>query len=440
MQEQTSNKGSGPRFDKIDLIPLAAAVLLAFAAKAQAQSAPTQYWMDAATNSMSIPGMEDADMAGMMGGMMAGRGGAMGNAGGMGGPGRTLDLSLSTRAKPGGAEGAHAIPPSMQMGASLPLLPPRAAGSAAPSREYSEGTPEKPKGRILMYWGCGGEVRAGQPRVIDFSRSNPSEWGKFMAGRHVADRAARNGVSVWPNERDSKRVPREASLAGNHQVTGEGVPASLKFAIDSANDFLPALRMSAPGDIKGAVTVGWNSLPNSRGYFLSAMGSKGGSGNSGGDMILWSSSEQPEPGFGLMDYVPPASVAKFIQEKVVLPTSSTQCTIPKGIFAETEGAMVRMIAYGNELNLAYPPKPASGAWNPEWTARLRVKSTGMTMLGQDEARGASRGGSRNAGGNMGGNTGGMGGMPGGQDGGSDSSDSGGALGGAGGILRGIFGR
>lgn len=379
---------------RIPFKPLAAMLLLAALSQpghAQDGRPAAQYWVDASTNSMSIPGMEDAGESGagsMMGGMLGGgRGGA--GMGGMGSPGRTLDLSLYTRAKPAGTEGAHAIPPGMKMGDSLPLLPANPGTPSGP-RERAEGQPEKPKGRMLLYWGCGDTVRAGQPRIMDFAQSSPADYGKFMAGRHVPDRVSRAGNAIWPNERDSQRVPREASLAGNHLVSGNGVPASLKFAVDEANDFLPALRMSAAGDPKQAVTVEWNSLANAKAYFLTAMGSKGRGDAS--DMILWSSSEQPEPGWGLMDYLPPASISKFLEEKVILPPSTQKCTVPSGIFAEAQGAMVRMIAYGPELNLGHPPRPAkAGApWNPEWTVRVRVKSTGLTMLGQEGSRGGSR--------------------------------------------------
>ncbi len=111
-------------------------------------------------------------------------------------------------------------------------------------------------------------------------------------------------------------------------------------------------------------------------------------------MIIWSSSEQPDPGWGLMDYVAPAQVKKLIDEKVVLPPSTLNCTIPAGIFGAAEGAMVRMVAYGPELNLAHPPRPANAKspWEPEWAVRVRNKSTGMTMLGMDE-----QGGGRSAG-------------------------------------------
>jgi hypothetical protein len=45
--------------------------------------------------------------------------------------------------------------------------------------------------------------------------------------------------------------------------------------------------------------------------------------------------------------------------------------------------MLRMIAYGNELNLAHPPRPTDPRvpWEPDWAAKVRVKSVTMTMLG-----------------------------------------------------------
>ena len=48
--------------------------------------------------------------------------------------------------------------------------------------------------------------------------------------------------------------------------------------------------------------------------------------------------------------------------------------------------MLRMIAYGSELNLAYPPRPddALVAWEPEWAAKIRVKSVLSAMLGMEE--------------------------------------------------------
>ena len=90
---------------------------------------------------------------------------------------------------------------------------------------------------------------------------------------------------------------------------------------------------------------------------------------------------------GVMDYLPPSTVDKWIKEKVVLAPSVTSCAIPKGIFAakngQAAGGMLQMIAFGPESNIAYPPKPADpkAAWNPEWNVRVRNKSTATAMLG-----------------------------------------------------------
>ncbi len=386
-------------------------VLVLPAASALAQSKPpiAQFWMDVATNSMSIPGMGDMDSGagGMFGGFFGGT--KMGG----GAPGLWLDTALHTRLKASGAEGSHAIPPGLNMGSSLPLLPVVESGRSGGEHD---GSAEKPKGKIVFYWGCGDKVRPGQPRVLDFSKSAPEEWGRFMTGRFAPDRGAKAvaGRSIWPNERDRQRVPNGATLEGEHAVSGDGVPASLRFSVQNAYDFMPKLQMSTAGDVKASVNVSWQSISAAQGYFLSAMGARGEE-----EMIIWSSSEQPDPGWGLMDYMAPAQVRKLIGEHVVLASSVQNCALPAGIFAGVEGAMVRMIAYGPELNLVYPPRPANpkAPWNPEWAVRLRVKSTGMTVLGMDE-----QGGGRSSG----------------KDGQKESGEV--ELPSIGGVLKGLFGR
>ena len=47
--------------------------------------------------------------------------------------------------------------------------------------------------------------------------------------------------------------------------------------------------------------------------------------------------------------------------------------------------MLMMTAYGPESWISYPPKPADAKqpWNPEWSVRLRAKSTATSILGLD---------------------------------------------------------
>ena len=52
--------------------------------------------------------------------------------------------------------------------------------------------------------------------------------------------------------------------------------------------------------------------------------------------------------------------------------------------------MLRMIAYGTELNLAHPPRPTNPklAWEPEWSLKVRVKSVATGMLGMPDMSGS----------------------------------------------------
>ena len=52
--------------------------------------------------------------------------------------------------------------------------------------------------------------------------------------------------------------------------------------------------------------------------------------------------------------------------------------------------MLRMMAYGGESNIVYPPRPSDpkAVWEPEWAVRVRVKSHTTAMLAEAGARSA----------------------------------------------------
>ena len=103
-------------------------------------------------------------------------------------------------------------------------------------------------------------------------------------------------------------------------------------------------------------------------------------------MVIWTSSELPDSGFGLFDYQTNSAVDKWLKEKVLLPPTTTNCAIPKEAAGQ---GMLRAIAYGSDLNMAYPPRPTDPkiAWEPEWNVKLRVKSMTTTMIGMPEGAG-----------------------------------------------------
>src|SRR3990172_4487264 len=90
-----------------------------------------------------------------------------------GGKRMKLDLG-SSQAPDGEPRASHAIPPRLAMGDALPLVTPRIERAPAPSRpEPAEGEMHTPKGRMLIYWGCGETVRSGQPVLFDFAKMDP---------------------------------------------------------------------------------------------------------------------------------------------------------------------------------------------------------------------------------------------------------------------------
>jgi hypothetical protein len=348
--------------------------LLPLAAIADTKPPRAQYWVDVATNSSSIPGMPSAMMGQMMG---------MG-----GGPQKSLNLWLHSRdQKPASPEATHDIPPGQSMGPTLPLVLPQVE-KASPEEPSEMGNMEKPKARLLFYWGCSETVRPGQPKVADTENMSLLQFGQAMKGRSAPDRGPWGpDRAVWPNEVDRRPVPAASSLQGDHLVHGNYTP-DIQFKIGQQQDFMEPVQLSASGPPAESVKLEWKAIPTAQGYFLMAMGHR----ESSGEMIIWTSSEVQDSGFGLMSYLPNDFVRKLIGEKVILPASARTCAIPKGIFDGAEGAMVRMIGYGEELNLAQPPRPPDpkATWEPIWTAKVRVKSEGMLILGMGDMPGEHR--------------------------------------------------
>lgn len=377
--------------------------LLAGAANGQAAKGPVQVvkppvsqaWIDVATFSgFGMPAMGPGSAGGggspmsMLGGMLGGGQQAARNTFGhtqSSTAGRWVDVTLYTSRNPALAEALQNVPAGTQLAPTLKLVAPKIE-KPAPAPGDDTVVPqefERPKGKMYLYWGCGEAVRAGQPRVIDLATAKPEEYGKFFVSRRATQRGAHSaaGRPLWPNEADARMVPPNASLVGEHAFSGQGVPEGFRFAIPAAQDVMPEIGLRQAGT-GGATQLEWTALPTARAYFIAAMGARAGAET---EMVFWTSSEVPEVGTGLVDYQTNPAVDRWLTEKVLLEPTVTRCAVPKGIFGEGGGAMLRMIAYGTELNLAHPPRPADPkiAWEPQWAVKVRVKSVANAMLGMD---------------------------------------------------------
>jgi hypothetical protein len=368
--------------------------LAAGAATAQTQvvrPAQAQAWIDVATYSgMGLPGGMGGAAGGggamsMLGAMLGG--GAAGseqrNTFGqtqVGSAGRWVDVTLSVRANPALAQAEQQVPATF-LPSPLKLQAPQEVRTPAPSGpddQVVEPSYEKPRGKLLLYWGCSATVRPGQPKVLDMASATPADLAAFFQARRATQRGTHSAVGrpVWPNPADARMVPAAASLVGDHAFVGASVPEGFRLRIPAAQDLMPALDVAQQPQ-GGATDLSWTALPTARGYFIAGIGA-----SAKEEMVLWTSSELPDSGFGLIDYQTNVAVDRWLQEGVLLKPATTRCTVPKGVFPG-ESAMLRLIAYGSELNLAHPPRPSDVKvpWEPVWAAKIRVKSVANIMLG-----------------------------------------------------------
>ena len=361
--------------------------LVAAASGAETQKQYPHYWISIATSNQSIPGMptEIGGIAGLFGGKK------------IFGPRRELHLQLESPQVPADAPKAdHDIPPEQKMGAALPLVTPviEKTEYVQTKRSDSQKQYEKPKARMLIYWGCGDTIGTGQPKVIDTATMAPADFAKVFVGRTPTRQtppSARKGWTYgeWPNKDDRTEIPADSSLVGAHVVKSNYTP-DISFALDDKRDFMAPVEFSPlQKTAAGALQVEWKPVPTAIGYFATAIGHN----NDTGESIFWSASEVPELGFALQDYLTPGDIARYIKEKVILAPSKTSCTIPP-IFKEGQAGIMQFIAYGEELNLVQPPKPKDPKkrWNIQWSAKIRLKSTAMLPLmasDGDSARKAS---------------------------------------------------
>ena len=357
-------------------IAVIAALLTASVAAQQKSTGPKErYEMDAATLSGFAA----------MGGGKGGIGGAMGMMFG-GGPdnalARQLVLRLGSNELPTTPppKGDHFFLPQAKLGKSVALIAPERKVGTYPT-EF-----ERPKGRLLLYWGCGAKAGPGQPVIIDFAKVAAGQIPPNLFStavpvvREVTPENSKSYVD-WPNSKSNKMPARDSSLLGAHRVASN-IGSDISFTL--AQDYMPALQASTSEQPDGSVTIRWNPVTNATGYAAWTIGGMD-RAERGGDIIWWTSSATKEFGGGLWDWLPPSVVASLIPKKIVMPPSQTTCQIPAEVKkASGEFLIGNLNAFGPEANFSFPPKPAGNApWNIDWTAKVRFRSYTMLMVGAD---------------------------------------------------------
>ncbi len=359
---------------------LATAAVAQPAAQQQRVTGPIAvYWMSARTQSgFGMPsGGGRPDPQAMMRAMMGG-----------GGAQKSLTLQLGSSQAAQAPAADHLPPAGLQAGAALPLVTPRAAPQAPP-----DDTPrpppdfQRPRGRMLIFWGCGERARPGQPVVIDFAQmaQNPALAANAFRGLDVTpQRGPAPGRNTtygdWPNERTTTSVPPTGSLIGDHTVRGNYSP-EIKFALNAQQDFLGGLNLVTNEKGRGGfVNLGWELVPGAQAYVATVIG-----GGSQETVVMWSSAETQVAAFALPEFIAPGDLSRLVANRTLMGPTQAACAVPKEVVDATgEGGLVQLVAYGGEANFVHPPRPADPkvAWNQQWAVKVRYRSATGGLLGQ----------------------------------------------------------
>jgi hypothetical protein len=346
-------------------IALAATSALAAPPKQKVTGPDASYWMTAITSGSAEKGSTDGEV------------------------GRSLMLQLnSSRTAQGKPAADHLPPAALSVGESLPLesMDP---GTVSAFRDwYKQGKPSVNSGKTIIYWGCGEQVRAGQPFVIDHDAPDGGKTppaGVPIKQAAVPTASESGTYGFWPNQMNGTRVPAEGSLAGKHVVRGNYAP-EIQFTLAANQDFLaPVTLKSAPAaSAGGSIALSWNAVPNAKGFFAAA------SNKVGADRIYWTSNENLDPN-GAPYLLEADEATRLVQKKVLLAPQQTQCTIPAEAARALAGGGLNIMAYGPEANFSYPPRPSNPAtpWHISWTAKLLTRASFDTSLPGSPVQSAS---------------------------------------------------
>ncbi len=310
-----------------------------------------------------------------------------------------LGSNLSAAADP---SADHLPPASLDAGKDLPLFyKAPVTDKPGPSEGHSEEAQpsEPPKGKILIFWGCGEHAPKNQPTVIDLSKlADPTARTALIAKMTPAQPVPLDVVrppsadrwksyGEWPNQKSRTGLDGNSSLLGAHVVKGNYSP-DISFSLSQNQDFMAPIAVTGnTRDSGGAVPLQWQTIPGARGIIATAMGGgKDGDGNA--LVVLWTSAQSQMGWTGLAaDYLTPHDEDRLIAAKLLMPGDATSCTVPAEVLnaAGNQSALLySMTAYGGEANFAYPPRPEDPKtpWNIQWETKVRYKATTGGMLGR----------------------------------------------------------
>lgn len=301
-------------------------------------------------------------------------------------PTRFLDIRLwSPTIAPPDAK-AWVVPPAgLKQGNQLNLELYRPTGKGGGGEKIKDYDPDSnpEKFTIKIYWGSSETVKHGQPKVITWS--GISEDQKEAMRNRMREANLSEGsyyykegwtTGYWPTKSQPGKIDKAASLVGKYALNTT-YTGNVEIEAPNNVDFLAPIEMTSPNldkriDLKKAINFNWKPIPNALGLHASVVAMEGKN-----TMIIWTSSEIfTDDLMGDMGFLQMAQVRDYVSKTIFMDGSRTSVSVPAGIFAEADFAMMDMAGYG----------PGAALEKAQPLPRIQTKTSLMLMLGGKKVR------------------------------------------------------
>lgn len=295
-------------------------------------------------------------------------------------PVRILDVRLwSPGIAPKEAKASVAPPEGLKQGSKLDLELYRPEASASNSGKVQGFDPDAtPDYTIKIYWGSSDTVKEGQPKIFKWTNLTPEQKEAMKAKAREANAASSYfykpnwTTGYWPTKSQPGSIDLAASLTGKYSLT-TNYTGNIEIEAPSNVNFLAPIEMSSPNleqklDLKKALVFNWKQIPNALGLSATIMGMEGKN-----TLVLWTASETYAEGLmnGDMGFLQMAEVKDFVEKTIFMKGDRTSVTVPAGIFADADMAMMQMAGYG----------PGAALDKGQPLPRIQTKTSLMLMLG-----------------------------------------------------------
>lgn len=295
-------------------------------------------------------------------------------------PVRTLNIRLwAPMIAPAGAKAWVVPPPGLKQGQrlDLDLYRPVAGQEREKIRDFDPDA--NPEGfTIKIYWGSSETVREGQPKVFTWSgldvalreaMRNRMREASAMASPYFYKEGWTTGY--WPTTKQRGAIDKSASLVGKY-VLNTTFTGNVEIEAPENVNFLAPIEITSPNldnkiDLKRSIPFKWKAIPNALGVNAVVIGMEGKN-----TLIIWVCSEVfVDMVMGDMGFLQMAEVRDYVAKNVFMPGDRTNATVPAGIFANVDFAMMQMTGYG----------PGSALDRGQPLPRIQTKTSLMLMLG-----------------------------------------------------------